>query len=1595
MDNSPLHLLRGLLYLNRSDLDRKLHESNYSQNGSSLFKKEKVGSFFDLSQCRFCELGAIAKLILVIEHHISLGYKVFIALPTLGPTKKEKNSIEFAKKGQKDNILSSRENANGFLHTCGFVTAIQEASENHNNPQVFFTEHYSFESKGFNEKSFETSFSTKFEVKDIENYEYRYLFPFKWFDCRAPLNSFNELGDEFDKILKNPDRGIEAIDVKAIRNVVISELIKNVKEHSGKSYALIAIGLIDINAFKNAYRNHGDIENNYLEWAQENGFISQVEICFGDSGVGILTDEFRKKYPNPKRESTGYSKEQLKLAFQKWTSTKDDNPRRGTKGLYRIQRIVNKYNGIIHIDTSDHRGGFQKGGNVEAIYVYEKTKHDFHGTLINIKLNPYKQIQAFKYKLKSIDSSDRKSWSSDKIVIDESLECLSRIKTKIKTSDNLLLIFDIENFDILNSKNKLEEIFYEISRDSHPCAVVVYFIDNKQLDNDIISDLLDSVNTRIIKDHNKDLFPEIIAENAEDIHDPVLVIGYNNQAFWYGGSKELINVLRESFGNKKNLETLESFHLLDSKLQTKLKLYLENDARLVNLLEGELVYNFQSIDKHYEETIKYETKDFGQKICSPKLQITNYWLNVKEILNKNEYGFALSLYLKFREEVDVEVLSIKDTYLIIDHNQQSKLARAFADLLGIHVRNIKNITTDLNLSIPRRTKLFKPNSNVIVLTTIISSSETARRLVKYAKRDFAIPKIILCLANFRKYQIKSLETWNETTNIISCYQHHQTKHPKEEKNPKYFKNKYDDLRGNNFKTKSPQFEDETDIHSVDIDNDLLNLLTDEKLLHYNHIGVYNKRHFTFYVNKNKLLNLENSIIHDKVNHAIEKWYSLVKKNNLYIYISESIYKRDSSFIKGLEKKPYTSIIRFDKNNNQIVNQANVAYLDFGIMTGESLNSFISNCHNVDNLFVLIVFNQTSTNTSNIYNRIASINNVDPFDNSKDKKATNFSIKYLYDLPLNFYNSENCPICEHQRALNDYKVQNKYLAEFSEDRREKLNLIQDSKISDIKFPVDFYYSDQDKEHELSSGIIKEMYLIKILLENAKEFTSYRIKLFKYIFTIYNNKERLVKDSESSLYALLYYLSNEINWFQIEPLIFRDFRIMISEISHYIACHDRTKLSSLFSKTNNSRTSPEKLTVRYKYAAISVLRSTHKLRFCESIYQIIASSLSDGKFSNNLFQNTLYHVSSLIKNRYNRSEKYYIEIENNLNKVHKLGQLTIPQKMALQKLLLDNSIALKSIREPNPDKEVEKFIKMKRDWENLYVETPRHPKPYQDLKVLNLKKHQRSFNRLENSSIDSNDRLLLEGLISNLTLKWQSFRKIINNDIYYYITSDLPLLTSSDFYNDYYGNHLNLNHFNRNSERFTELVYLISLNPNHYNNFQEEYDRLYNYFENNFAKQQELSSYTENSTFLDLLSQFPSNLSVIIDKVFKDVSFPNRLIEFDSPLNSDNCLVYFPRDLLQINMELVLENLKKRLKNGFELNDVTIRFSIEQESPDKIKLIIAYNGTENTEDEVGHQNGGLSKWKKELKQFGGNLYFEKPTSTNPNFILIIDLLVYERF
>jgi hypothetical protein len=1617
------HFLDGLIFLDTINLEEKLSESyknveREQKKTSKLdlfddFKNKSI--FFDLSKCQFAELGALAQLILTIESYIKNNHTIFIALPSIKPSTNQKKTTE--NKEWVKYITDKQISATNFIKKTGFVSILQKLSKIYNT-EIYFTEEYDYDKQGteIDIESFTDTFSVLYEEILINEENYKFLLPFKLIDTKEDdLNdTISKFEKNLEKILENQERGLDNFDVKVIKNVILPELIKNVKYHSNTRYAIFTIGLINTRSIfyeekyeeylakPGAKRKINPIENSHIKKIKEHKIESQVEIYFGDCGKGILNPEFEKKVIKDFNKQLSKPKEFLAIAFNRWSSIQDNNERRGTKGLYRLKRVVDKYKGMIHIKTSKSNGGFFNGQ-----FIYQDLESKFNGTLINIRLNSQRENKTFKISnqrlLKSIP------WVSEKIKIDEKLKCLEIIENKVKNGVNLLLIIDLRHFDFSNQNKLFEEFLYEISLINHPSAIVLYLINNEEIDNESIDTFINSVSERIlevkkrIKNINKDsLSPDSDEPELEDIHDPVLVITNNNKTFWYGASEKLIEILNESCDNLQEdkflkIGELASYKKLNSREQQEISNYLETDNNLVVLDDDEMIeFNFYGIEEHYENKIKnFKPSLSNKKICTPKLSIVENWININELIEEDENGFALCLYIKYSKHCgDINKLVKHKTFVLIDSSIQLNLTKKFSELIGLKNKNIRNIEDEIDFSMPKRTKLFNEKSNVIFLTTIVSSSETIRRLVKYAKRDKAIPDVILCIQNSRIKKISKLETWNETTNIISIYQKNTEESiDVEERNDKYFLDKLKDFENPEIVI-NPKYLEETPKefqNKLSIEEHILNYLKENKFLHYNHFGKYNKRHFTFYLDKLRIVDSisNNVFISEKLTSTIANWKAQNNIDKFTLYINKNLVHNQSSFELFLKSIPIAKykFINLDHTSFNDENDKNIIYFDFGILTGDSINSLISKVENVDNLLICILFNQSINTNADIYKRIDKLKFERNFNLLETEiKKVKFQVEYLYNLPLSFFNSETCPICEHRRALDYYKLDNPYFEDFINNRSERLKQNSADDIYDLEYPVDFYYSEkkEERQQELSNVTIFQMYELKILLENAVFITQSRIELFKYIHTLYSNIEDEIKNHESKIYSLIYYLSHEINWLQREPFVFRDFRILLSKIALKVATININFLSSYFEERKIKTIPSKNLATRYKYSAISVLRSADKLLFCQNIYKIVETTKTDNNFSDNLLQNTLYHISSFFKNSYNKSEIYFFYISNELEKILKELAITDNQKDSIHFIINENKKS--RLKTYSVKEEPNRFRVLKEEWMKIYSEAPRHPITYEHFKFLYISKNEHRLN----------DQDYLKSLLKN----WVILKRYLNNLFIENFENYFDLLTNSSYFKHIFKNSIKSTEYWKG--KFERMDYIINdfiFNPDTYFSNKIEYNELLESLKEVFIQNKGLSDFEENSTLITLLNDFPANITESINYYFRE--FPNKSFYILKNNRSNEKLfinldeefyVYYPSPTLNNYFNNVKQNLEKRLNNGKTINDVKIKFEIDISERDYLIVTILYDSTNENTGTI-KKDGALNGWNNSLQEFGGSLEFLAPSEKSVDFKIKLKFLRYE--
>jgi len=1667
--NEQIHLFKGLQRLVPSEFDSKLQDSNkknsiLSEKGWSLEAVTR-GVFFDLSQVRWVEISAVGQLVLLIESAKDFSINVTIAFPLNDLTKKEKEHLETLANEKKEtelqekkylfnNIKKLREKTLNYLKVINFDNVIECRHIKRGSIKKVYN--YSFETENtVQPNESEKIQSENQELEGIESpktnesaYNYVNIIPLTWINYKNQDKNLKSFKEQFNKIIGQPKRGLDAVDAETINNVIISELTKNVLEHSQREFGLIGAALQPTMALSKhnadgllSFDDYNTIERNYIEWTALNNEY-YIALFFGDSGRGLINDDLVEAYKTQFNKKEAKSEEVIRWSFDKWSTGKTELETRGTKGLYRIHRIVNKYNGMILIRTNNSLGGFQKGGVEAPQWTYSNTVSSktysntvlskkelsyFPGTIVKMHFTPYKEILKINTHLsKNLTSNTTKfDWVSKSINLEyENPEKtfsgnLSLKKIFSNNNKNLLLVINApEKYN--GSEKAVDDLIINhlkyLSLGRHPNGVLVYIV---QKSWDDLDSKIDSLN-QLIFDHKILPNSESLHPDKEDIYDPILVLGERGQYSWVGDNLNTISVLNELYQDKDSqikLEELSSFTQLDFEEQTRIIQFVSNDNAILSLTgEQELRINFSDIVQYYscllKEKIDPVKKSFDDKkiFLTPNLRYIKNWIDIKSVISDNVAGYALALFFEYSNKINAASKSQSRLKILIDNNENKELANQFALLVGVQPSDVVNIVDEVDGRLPRRNKIFEDGEDVIILTTIISTSETIRRSIKSVQRDLANPVAILGLLN--QSNAEEITTWGKNIPIITL-----TKDSMSDVESSIIeKHKKNDtvsfIEPYSFKA--------TDGHTNDNsgENDkILSLIESSKSLHFNHLGKANNRHFTFYLSPNMMLADDkkcNELVIDKFQNIIDNWTKQngvtdfeiwrptldFKFNDPLDKISDSISKNHLKKNKNASQVRVSKIKRtslygewslIDEPLLSSATSKNLIIIDWGTLTGSTIQQMVNLAvkHEKENILVCILFSQFSKQDAIFYqnlNEVKILKRKDANDmfSEKELKPASVSVNFIYQFPLKYYESFNCPVCEHIKALEEYEIKGYHMGDFSVKRRMRLK-IKDKSIADGTLPPQDFYSDYGENlSELDSTLILKMFKLRVLFEEAIESTKKRNQILENLEKILKNIDGEKRTINSDLYALLYFLSIEIMWLQKPPLVFLSVRQIISKLSIEIAKWDRNEMEKYISNDN-------KMVVRFKFSAISVLRSSDKMLLCENIYEIFFSSLKDGNYSHNLTQNLFYHIHSLLLKKYHTSKKYFKKTIENLDKIIATPNVNPSLHYVVQYLrnLAQKKLYLISLEGKT---KIELIKSLKKEIEDYYGITD-HSEIFEIYRRMAIENVEEPIKRFDINSADYTTKLnQIDEWAKGLPSKWGQvsgyIESVVNNHL-----SKLSDLYDSQLFklfrmHEYFPVDSN-SIFVGYDDEFTKLINNISSNPAdaklYYDTYKTHYTR---YLVGLFSSKK--LSHANNSKLINFLNEMPteidSTIKVCIQRFTKKFVTPPKIIfTNETPIN-----VFYPKEEFAFAISQILGNVEKHVVSKEDIPNCSINISIEIATDKKtdveyVEIKISNTGTT---DKSKNAFGALSQIKQEMRLFGG----ECTHSFNDESIVTIKLLNY---
>lgn len=1632
----PFHFIKGIKKLIPTIFESKYQDifnpkKKYSFLNLEAWGKELVGRclIIDLSQVTWVDFGAAAQLTLLIEWTQKKNINVTILLPFTRLSQGEKRHLSelehinpeayTEKKILFRSFVKRRRNALNYLENIGFIEAVKC---NHiTNSQVNFDYEYEFQAdrekgkkktEGIEYLKRERQESEQ-DIKDPKELGYKNLIPLSWIDKSGKSDYFKDYESLINKILTNAERGIEHIDAKTIINVILSELTKNVAEHANTTHALIGAALQTTNALNNEF--HLECEREFFKWFKSSK-SNYIAIYFGDTGQGLInTLKKAKKKPTSVITDTDY----IHWSFDKWSTSKENEPIRGTKGLYRINRIINKYDGLVTIRTSNTIAGFQKGGYIVSNEIISKKTYAlFPGTFLRLHLVPFKEIIKLNINPHYIqtDTGEKKYLWLTKFIeltsvqIDENSFNKEKIQNYFtlnqshKKITNLLLILqiDTEKINSLELKKEIfKKVFFNLSHVRHPGAIVLYIIGKPHnLSWDLIELEADSQNC--IKKFEKES-QEIEHYSNEEVHDPVLILGEKRQFCWVGVENKLfLDALNKLYGSSQksiNLEDIIEKDKSTSEVITRLKQFFAGEEALAYLNEKNninLRFNFRDLKEYYIDKLtqyihelKESNKPSKDYYLTPNLKLVKNWININDILKDKDraetFGYAFVLSTLFEEHFPKQNYEPKSKPLkiLIDNYECYELAVEFGKFNGIPIERIIKLYEEVDGRLPRRTAIFDEKDRVIILTTIISTRETILRSIKTILRDKAKPIVVISLIDFNKNDNNKNTyeaVWGNKVRVISLYNEITDIQSHSKIEPTFYIEPF-----TNKKIKATDFEHDEKNQNTKFPE---RLIEECDALHFNHVGKENGRHFTFYLSAKRLL--EKNIISDDSSKAfvtilerykkeINDW--LAKENikdfeiwkisyeikhahpaSVISYKLEAQYKSQCKGIVNIQRSGAFGEMNYSLPFNYNSKSKNIIFIDWGTMTGKTIQQVINLTPGIEktNVLCCILFNQLPYNEHVFLSKLSQLlENIEkPINDQGQQKLfielkqtkpsiseSKISIKFLYDLPLFFYEQVECPVCEHRQALREFVIQAEYMDDFFDKRKEILK-IKDRKITDEK-PVDFY--GEDENHRMSSKQIIKMFEFKLLLKNALTSTHYRNEVRKKILKITDNESNELdnqrKDIDSDLYAILYFLSVEIMWMQKPPLSFKLLREEITKMALAIATWDIQEMKQI----NGSR---DELIIRYKFSAISVLRSSDKVSFINNIENIFKSTYyNEDRVSMSLSQNLFYHIHSYLKRKYHQDKNQLEKIISQLNSI--LEKYNLPggilfvvqylrffseqKKIELTYGELDIYETVRSFVNlvnksfnPKGDGDIERdHNSVTNSYKNkIYpfylIELIRNHQNLPDSRSKFIKlTSEGAFNAWRNELGESWD-TLARNYVNHVTFHLNKMKSLFNTSVFKKY-SDLVQVINDCTKNKIYFGYNDMFTLNCINNIMNDSMILLN------KNFFDDFINIYNYYLRLFFDYNKYNK-SSSSSVISLAYQFPSEYATILEEVigFSKEKLHNKSIDLkvEKNIEPNNLKLFVPIDLLR------------------ELLEQIFCYNIIKHNPQKIvKIFIEYEKTKN--------------------------------------------------
>lgn len=1274
---APYTIGRRMRQLVPNELEARLVRAQgvLDPNGGWTVEAQARGVLIDLSLVEWVDLGSLMHVALLVESAMRWGVQIRVAMPLARMQQTEEELVR--DRGPLEDIEDARRSverrsaALGFMEYMQFTAVLRAThlSEVASNLRILRNYDPGLAirrgevSNGVEEDDVELA-GIKFESQ-AEPW-YQFCFPLQWFSG-TPTEDLEKMARFLANVVGQPERGLESIDAKSIANVILYELVENVQIHAGKGRLALVTAWARPQEFAPNAKDYLKVERSYIDWVGQTK-VPVVDVLIGDSGKGIARalsqgfQEARKRKARLPNEATSEEANILLWAFDRWSSSRDSSNLRGTRGLYRVDRVVKKYQGIITARSGEHLAGWDHGGLAYDVAIVHPGKlSPLPGTLVRLRLPAFREAQPswrgrsilpedVRFLHLKLDSLGRNGIGDDH---------MQRVRRALEVGQADRPSCVVLSLDApLGHPKGVEEVIRQAVEIRHPATLVLSGMPGGW---ETVEVAVNSVNA---EHANRSRNKESYDREHFVIWDPVLVVGEGGQYAWAGVSGSLELVLSSLINSPSGYLSLEELRLnlsvlgLKESEQAAMWRDLRNDSSLVEFrsdnqvgiritVQGLLRRIGQFLSEHISQGKAGVLS--GGLFRTPSLLVVDKWLNVDVILESSCGVDLAMLALSNSAKQQSWWARLGDnSFLVADESVGMQRLKQLSAHLGSQRFRVEVMPAETGAPIAHGVSLVTRGASVLIYCDIILSAETVRRCLSLVMRDEARPQAILCAFDARPSASDDMVgVWGVEVPVVSLVKLQMLSAespgiPINAMNPVTREREREGLR--------PKL-----LHRIDHDS-LKEVLLKTDALHFNHVGRPIGRHFTFYLDASKLL--EAPIFSEAFRGVVDEWIAelqpdvpLVKELELWHSTPEPKPPAPArSFAEWIQTQPIQGKIKYRRTVRREsaygrwtfvgapdvqVSSSSVLIVDWGALTGTSIMQMIRLAaeSGAESILACIFVSQLSAEDESFFQSLDKIKvqakrrseagqmGLPGLTLNEDSRPrpVKVRVRFLCSLPFGVYDRLECPVCQQLARLSHEIYPSMLLSSFSRLQKEQRLRARTREEILNAGPRDF------DGKELASSSVIWMVEFRQRLAEALVSTNGRLGVLRELRQMQEEAASIGEDG-GRVCDFIHFLAVESQWLRRAPLNFHALREHVANIALLVA-----RSGNIGEATRRN--------------AIVVVRSASKYMFAREF----ASLFEDLVSFRMLAQQLLYDVFTYLSRPYHQTMRVLMPLRDGLQKL----------------------------------------------------------------------------------------------------------------------------------------------------------------------------------------------------------------------------------------------------------------------------------------------------------------------------------------------------------